>query len=73
MSRGFATGTLALIVLYVVVQPGTAGKADTASGWLQQGMRRWLASDVAGVPDRSKKKTTAPSATTAPSTGYYTV
>lgn len=57
--KGFVVGSLALIVLYVVVQPGSANKVDTASGWLQQGMRRWLASSVAGVPDRTKKRATA--------------
>lgn len=72
MGKGFLSGTLALIVLYVVVQPGASAKADTASGWAQQGMRRWLASNVAGVPDRSKKRAAAPSA--APAAGkYYSV
>lgn len=68
--RGFAVGTLALIVAYVVVQRGSADKINTASGWFQQGMKRWLAADVAGVPNRSKKTVTAstPATTTG---GYY--
>lgn len=68
--KGFIVGSLGLIVLYVVVQPGAAGAAETASGWLQQGMRRWLSPKVAGVPDRTKKASPA----AAPAAGrYYSV
>jgi hypothetical protein len=73
MGRGFLAGTLTLIVLYVVVQPGASSKADTASNWAQQGMRRWLAVDVAGVPDRTKKTTTKKAAAPVGAGRYYTV
>lgn len=70
MFRGFATGSLALIALYVIVQPGASDRAGQASSWLQQGMRRWLASDVAGVPDRTKKS--RPASTPAAGGRYFT-
>jgi len=63
--RGFLSGTLTLIVLYVVVQPGASSKTEQAGGVLVAGMRRWLSSGVAGVPDRTKKAKKTPTAATA--------
>ncbi len=48
--RGFAFGSFALIVLYVAVQPGTAGAAAKGSNVLVAGLRRLLSPDVAGIP-----------------------
>lgn len=59
--RGFAGGTFALIVLYVALQPGTAGKAEAASGTFQSAVRRWLSGEVAGVPDKGSKAPANPS------------
>jgi len=56
--RGFLVGSLALIVLYALLQPNT-GKAITAGGnSVSAGIRRALAPDVAGVPAR--RPATAP-------------
>ena len=50
--RGFLLGSLALIVLYVVVQPGTAKAAQAGGNVLVEGLRRALSADVAGIPAR---------------------
>ena len=47
---GFLVGSLALIVLYVAVQPGTAGAAQAGGNVLVAGLRRALSADVAGIP-----------------------
>jgi hypothetical protein len=49
--RGFVVGSLALIVLYVVVQPGTADKAATGGNVLVSLLRRALSPQVAGIPN----------------------
>jgi hypothetical protein len=51
--RGFLVGSLALVVLYVLVQPGTAAKADTASGVVTTALKHLLSGDFAAIPDRS--------------------
>ena len=56
--RGFLAGSLALIVLYVVVQPGTAGKAATGGTVLVSALRRALSPQVAGVPNRGQPTAT---------------
>lgn len=56
--RGFLTGSLALIVLYVAVQPGTAAKAETGSNVLVQLLNRALSPQVAGLPQRGGKTVT---------------
>lgn len=50
----FLSGSLALIVLNVALQQGSADKATSGAGVLVGGMRRLLASDVAGVPAKAK-------------------
>lgn len=70
--KGFLAGSLALIVLYVALQPGTANKADTASGVLVSGIRHLLSGDFAAVPDRGAQRNIGRTTTTsapAPSTG----
>lgn len=52
--RGFLAGSLALIVLYVAVQPGNAAKAQTGSNTLVSLLRRALSPQVAGVPNRAR-------------------
>ena len=49
---GFAVGSLVLIGLYVVVQPGSARAAEAGSNVLVSGLRRLLSADVAGIPAR---------------------
>lgn len=53
MIKGFITGSLALIVLYVVVQPGPSQKLGLASNTLVASMRRLFEPDVAGIGDHS--------------------
>jgi hypothetical protein len=52
--RSFIAGSLALIALWVAVQPDTANKIGIANSALIVAVRRLLSPDVAGVPDRSK-------------------
>lgn len=42
-------GTLALIVLYAVLQPNAGKAATVGSSWFISGLRRLTAADVAGV------------------------
>lgn len=56
--RGFAAGTLALIVFYVVVQEGASRKATSATNVLVQGLRRFLSPQVAGIGDHTKTDAT---------------
>jgi hypothetical protein len=49
---GFATGSLALIALYVALKPGSARAAEAGGGVVVEALRRALSPDVAGVPQR---------------------
>lgn len=60
MGRGFLAGTLALIVIYVVVQPGASSKAGAASNAFQEGFKRFFSPQVAGVGNHSGAAETAP-------------
>lgn len=64
MIRGFVAGSLALIVLYVVVQKGTGDKLATGGGVLSAGLNRLLSGDVAGMPRVKKATAAAPAADT---------
>lgn len=52
--RGFLLGSLTLIAIYVVVQPGTADKLGIGGNTLVALMRRAMSPNVAGIPDKSK-------------------
>lgn len=54
--RGFIAGSLALIVLYVVVQPGAAARAATGGGVLVDLLQRAISPQVAAIHDRSNVK-----------------
>lgn len=49
--RGFLVGSFALIVLYVAVQPGVAGKAAGGGNVLVTLLRHGLSPQVAGIPN----------------------
>jgi hypothetical protein len=53
MFRGIVIGSLALIVLYVGLQPGSAGAVSEGAGIFTGFLNRLLSSDVAGVPQRA--------------------
>jgi hypothetical protein len=55
--RGFLAGSLALIVLYVAVQPGTASKAQTGGNVLVGLLRRALSPQIAGLPNHGPAAT----------------
>ena len=55
MLRGFAVGSLTLIVLYAALQPNAVSAAEAGGNVLTQGLRRLLSADVAGVPDRFRE------------------
>ena len=66
--RGFLVGTLALVAVYVFVQPNAANVATTGGNAIVQGLRRLLSADVAGIPQRKGGAATQTSSTgTAPS------
>lgn len=65
MIRGFATGSLALIILYAVVQSGVSGRAGEASSTLVAGLRRLLSPGIAGIGNHA----TAGATGTAPAPG----
>jgi len=58
--RGFVVGSLALVVLYVGLQPGVARTAEAGGNVLVEGMRRLLSGDVAGIPQRGPASAAAP-------------
>jgi hypothetical protein len=60
--RGFLVGTLVLVVIEVVLQPGAAGKATSGAGVVLSVIRRALSPGVAGVPARRGNAPTESSA-----------
>jgi hypothetical protein len=58
---GFFSGSLALIALYTVSQPGVAAKLGVGSNVVVGLLHRALSPGVAGLPDRSKKGSAAAS------------
>lgn len=65
--RGAAVASFALIVLYVVVQPGSSGKATQGLGLLTTLLDKAMSPLTAGVPARGdatiRRRATAPAAT----------
>lgn len=59
MIRGFLAGSLLLIGLYVLVQPGVASKVEQASGLSLQALRRALSPEAPGVPDLRQRRRVA--------------
>lgn len=68
---GILGGSLALIMLYVALQPNSANAAQAGGNALAAGARRLLSPNVAGIPQR---KTTAAGTKTsaAPASGSST-
>lgn len=64
--KGFALGTLALVLAYIAVKPGTADAATQGGNILVSALQRLLSPNVAGIPQR---KNASSSATTSSSTG----
>ncbi|HET6215347.1 MAG TPA: hypothetical protein VFE14_20950 [Micromonosporaceae bacterium] len=52
---GFLAGSLVLIVLYVLVQPGAASKVESASGLSLTALRHALSPEVAGISNRAAR------------------
>lgn len=52
--RGFLAGSLALIILEVLVQSGPSNKLAESSNVIVQGMKRFLSPGVAGVGNHTK-------------------
>ena len=75
MWRGALAGTLVLIVVYVVVQPGASSKAGEASNAFQTGLKRLFSPQVAGIGNHSGAAETAPkpTATAVTSGPFYTI
>ncbi len=51
---GFVGGTLALVILEVLLRPRSVDAATAATGVTTRALRRFLSPAVAGVPDRRK-------------------
>jgi hypothetical protein len=62
--RGFFAGSLGLIVLWVVVQPGSTNKLVAGNNALMTLFRRALSGDVPAIGAVKKGGTTAPASTT---------
>jgi hypothetical protein len=71
--RGFAFGSLVLIIGYAVLQPGAADAATVGGNALVQLLRRGLSPSVAGVPQRKGAKTSGTAASSSTSTGTTAV
>jgi hypothetical protein len=56
MIRSMLAAGLALVALYVLVQPGASGKVESGSNVLVGGLRRLLSGDVPGLPDYQHNK-----------------
>jgi len=54
--RGILAGSLTLIVIYVVVQPGASSKVQQGGNVLTGALQRLLSPGVAGVPQRAGAK-----------------
>lgn len=67
--KGFAVGTLGLVVTYVVLQPNAAKLASSGGNILVRSLKRMLSADVAGIPQRKTGPTTNPSSAPPPATG----
>jgi hypothetical protein len=67
--KGFLIGTLALVVLFRVVQPDAAGKLAAGGGVVASSMARLFSPSVAGVPQRHGS---APGNATGKATGRAT-
>jgi len=57
--RGALAGSLALIILYVAVQPGTSSKVAASGGPLIRGFQRFMSPTTAGIPTRAPRLPTA--------------
>ncbi len=55
MRGGFLLGSLALIVTYVLVQDGVAGRVDQAQNVFTALLRRVMSPDAAGIGDHTKR------------------
>jgi hypothetical protein len=72
--RGFITGSLALVVLYVFLQPGSTNKLVTGNNALMTMFRRALSGDVAAIPNKHDKAVPKKSGlTTTDQQNLYTV
>jgi hypothetical protein len=49
-ARGFAAGTIGLIVLYVLTQRGASDRVSSAGGIIANTIRRLGSPDIAGIP-----------------------
>lgn len=50
--RGFLAGSLVLVGVYVATRSSAAKAAEAGGNWFVSGLRRLLAADVAGIPQR---------------------
>ena len=73
--RGFLVGSLILIVLETVVQPGAAARVGGMFGWGQGLLQSALSPNVAAIHQRGANtaatSSTAPSVTRNPAVGLF--
>ncbi len=56
MIKGFLAGTLALSVVYVLLQSGSARRLEQGGNALVHGMRKLFDPTVAGIGDHTKER-----------------
>lgn len=66
---GFLSGTLALIILQTLVQPGASTKAAGGIGALNNALQKLISPGVPGIAQTKKAKTAATAAATANKAG----
>lgn len=54
--RGFLGGSLGLIVLYVILQPGSTDRLVAGNNALMNAFRRALSGEVPAIPNKAKGK-----------------
>lgn len=53
--RGFVGGSLALIIMYVILQPGSTERLVAGNNALMNTFRRALSGEVPAIPAKKKK------------------
>lgn len=64
--KGFAVGSLALVVLYTLLQDNVAASVGLGGGIVTEAFKRWMSPTSAAVPDRSRSLTATPPAPVKP-------
>lgn len=64
--KGFAVGSLTLVVIYTLLQDNVAASVGLGGNLVTEAFKRWMSPTSAAVPDRGRSLTTAPPAPVKP-------